>query len=217
MRLVLLGPPGAGKGTQALRLAEAFDVPHISTGAIFRSHAMAETPLGLEAKAYMSKGELVPDGVVVAMVMERLAEADAAKGFILDGFPRTRAQAEALAGALAAQGLQLDAVVDLIIDDELVVRRLVERRSCPACGALYHLSWNAPAIEGKCDQCGGTLVKRDDDDETTVRHRLEVYHQDTEVLESYYEEIGQLVRVAADAPQSEVTRRALEALGAETA
>lgn len=214
MRLVLLGPPGAGKGTQAQRLATEFDVPHISTGDTFRANALAETPLGRKAKEYMSRGALVPDEIVVEMVLDRLQKSDTEKGFILDGFPRTRPQAEALDSLLVSDGHRLDAVVDLVIDDELVVRRLVGRRSCPACGALYHLSWGPPLLEGKCDNCGATLVKRDDDDEPTVRRRLEIYHSDTEVLEAYYATTGQLVKVAGDAPEVEVTRRALEALRA---
>jgi adenylate kinase len=217
MRLVLLGPPGAGKGTQAARLAAEFDIPHISTGDILRANAMAETPLGRKAKEFMSKGELVPDDLVVEMVRDRIQQDDAEKGFILDGFPRTRHQAEALDAALAERGVQIDAVIDFTIDDELIVRRLVERRSCLSCGTVYHLSWNPPAIEGRCDHCGGTLVRRDDDDEATVLHRVEVYHSETEVLEGYYDGTGQLVRVAADAPEAEVTKRALEALRAHTA
>lgn len=216
MRLVLLGPPGAGKGTQANNLAREFGVPHISTGAIFRDHATRQTPLGRKAKEYMSLGELVPDDLVVEMVMERLSQPDASRGFILDGFPRTLPQAEALDAEMAAGGTRIDAVLDLLLDDDLVVRRLVGRRSCPSCGALYHLAWSTPKVDSKCDRCGGTLVKRDDDDEATIRHRLGVYHQETEQLEAYYEGNGLLVRVTGDGPEHEVTERALKELQAHT-
>jgi len=214
MRLVLLGPPGAGKGTQASNLATEFDVPHISTGEIFRDHAKRLTPLGRKAREFMSRGELVPDGLVVEMVMERLGQEDAAVGFILDGFPRTLPQAEVLDGDLVTRDQHLDAVLDVMLEDDLVVRRLVGRRSCPNCGRLYHLAWSPPKLDSKCDLCGGTLVKRDDDDEETIRNRLRIYHQDTERLEAYYEAKGLLVRVAGDGPELEVTERALKELQA---
>lgn len=217
MRLVLLGPPGAGKGTQAGNLAAEFDIPHISTGEIFRDHAKRLTPLGYKAREFMSRGELVPDDLVVEMVMERLSREDTAAGFILDGFPRTLPQAQALDGEMVTREQRLDAVLDVMLEDDLVVRRLVGRRSCPSCGRLYHMAWSPPKLDSKCDRCGGTLVKRDDDDEETVRNRLRIYHEDTQKLEAYYETKGLLVRVAGDGPELEVTERALKELRAHTA
>ena len=213
MRLVLLGPPGAGKGTQAYRLAERFDAILIGTGDIFRENVSGDTPLGREAKAYMQDGELVPDHVVVRMVLDRLQQPDAVGGFILDGFPRTLPQAQALEKALADQDRPLSAALKFVIQDEVAVKRLAGRRTCASCKRTYNVEFKRPAAENVCDRCGGDLLQRPDDKEETVRHRLEVYHRDTEPLEFFFWERGLLREVDADGSEDEVTERAVEALG----
>jgi len=212
MRLILLGPPGAGKGTQAKRLAERYGVPVIATGDIFRDAARKGTPLGLEAKKYMEKGEYVPDGIVVKIVLERLDQPDTRNGFILDGFPRTVPQAQALESALATAGRPLSAVLKFKIGDEMAVKRLVGRWTCADCKATYNEQYKRPRVEGVCDVCGGKLTKRDDDDEPTIRHRLEVYRNDTEPLELYFWERGLLRDIDAEAPEQTVTDRTIEAI-----
>ncbi len=212
MRLALLGPPGAGKGTQAHHLASRYGTPLIATGDIFRGNVENETALGREAKEYMDNGELVPDEIVVRMVLERLAEPDCYNGFILDGFPRTLPQAEALDEALVRRGRPLSAVLKFTIDDELAVKRLVGRRTCRRCQRSYNVEFHMPAVEGVCDHCGGELVHRHDDDETTVRHRLEVYHRDTEPLVDYYQQRGLLREVDADGYEVWITERAVAVL-----
>lgn len=212
LRAVLLGPPGAGKGTQALRIAETFGVPQIATGDIFRANVKGETELGREAKQYMDKGELVPDDVVVKMVRARLDEDDTAEGFLLDGFPRTVPQAEALESLLADADRQLHAVLRFSIKDDEVVRRIAGRRVCPDCGATYHVEVDPPAREGVCDHCGAKLIQRDDDKEEVVRNRLDVYHRETQPLEYFYWERGLLRDVEAVGDVSEVTERTLAAL-----
>jgi adenylate kinase len=186
MRLVLLGPPGAGKGTQAVVLAEEWEIPHISTGDMFRQAVKDETTMGKKAKEYMDKGLLVPDEVVVGLVEERLGRSDAAEGFILDGFPRTIAQADALAGIIHSMGYILDAVINIVVPEDLLVKRLAGRRVCRNCGATYHVEFNPPKEEGKCDKCGGELYQRDDDQEETVRKRLKEYDEKTSPLIAYY-------------------------------
>lgn len=212
MRVVLVGPPGAGKGTQASAIAERFGIPKISTGDIFRANVSKGTPLGLEAKKYMDAGELVPDEVTIAMVRDRLAEPDAAGGFLLDGFPRTVAQAEALDGILGDLGAGLDAVLDMEADEEEVVRRLSGRRSCRNCGRIWHVEYDPPTQAGVCDACGGELYQRDDDHAETIRRRLEVYAEQTAPLVGYYAERGLLERIDAVGPVSEVGDRAIAAL-----
>lgn len=204
MRWIFLGPPGAGKGTQAARLAERAGVPQISTGDMFRAAVRAGTPLGLEAKRYMDAGQLVPDEVTIAIVRERLAQPDCRRGFLLDGFPRTVAQAEGLAAALDELDVALDGVLYFDVPDEVVVERLSGRRVCPDCGATYHLRFDPPRRPGTCDRCGSQLLQRPDDREETVRERLAVYRRQTEPLVDYYRRAGLLRPVAADRPIEEV-------------
>jgi len=212
MRLVLLGPPGAGKGTQAKYLAKHFAIPAISTGDIFRANVAQKTALGLEAKRYMDAGDLVPDEVTIAMVRDRVHEDDASSGFLLDGFPRTVPQAEALKQILAERGTPLDAVLELKVDDEEVVRRLSGRRTCRQCGHVWHREFDPPQEDGVCDKCGGQLFQRDDDQPETIRRRLEVYSENTAPLVGYYDEQGLLVAIEATGPVDGVTKRAVAAL-----
>jgi adenylate kinase len=212
VRLVLVGPPGAGKGTQAQFIASHFAVPKISTGDIFRANVSEGTDLGLEAKKYMDAGDLVPDEVTIGMVEDRLSQDDASEGFLLDGFPRTVHQAEVLDEMLAQQDAALDVVLELVVDDDEVVRRLSGRRTCRRCGHVWHLDFDPPTAEGRCDRCGGELFQRDDDSEDTIRHRLEVYVDQTSPLIGYYGDRGILAGVDATGPVEDVTERAINAL-----
>jgi adenylate kinase len=213
VRLVLVVPPGAGKGTPAQFIASHFAVPKISTGDIFRTNVSQGTELGLEARKYMDAGDLVPDEVTISMVCERLAEEDATEGFLLDGFPRTVHQAEVLDDMLVtADAGGLDAVLELVVDDEEVVRRLSGRRTCRQCGHVWHLDFDPPAAHGQCDRCSGELFQRDDDSEDTIRHRLEVYADQTSPLIGYYGDRGILAGVDAAGPVEDVTERAINAL-----
>jgi len=216
VRIILLGPPGAGKGTQASRIADAYAIPHISTGDILRARVREGTPVGVEAKGYMDAGDLVPDQLVMRMVGDRLREPDAAHGFLFDGFPRTVPQAEALEHLLMEQEAPLDAVLRLAVPNEEVIARLTGRRTCPQCGRIYHVVFDAPQVDGRCDECGGELRQRDDDTEEVVRNRLEVYRAQTEPLEHFYWERGLLRDVEATGTPEEVFASAntiLEALG----
>ena len=190
MNLILLGPPGAGKGTQAKMLIEQFDIPQISTGDILRAAVKEGTPMGVKAKSFMDAGALVPDDVVVGIVRERLQKADCVNGFILDGFPRTVPQADALKESLRELGKDISAVVSLEVDTEALVVRLTGRRTCRQCGQGYHVSFDPPAKDGICDNCAGELYQRDDDQEATIRNRLQVYHDQTAPLVAYYEQDG---------------------------
>lgn len=212
MRLVLVGPPGAGKGTQAQFIAAHLAIPKISTGDIFRANVGQGTELGLVARKYMDAGDLVPDEVTIAMVRDRLAEDDAAEGFLLDGFPRNVPQAETLDKMLHDMGTALDVVLELVVDDDEVIRRLSGRRTCRACGHIWHVEFDPPAQTGTCDHCGGELFQRDDDRPETIRHRLEVYTAQTAPLVSYYAEKGILVGIDATGPVDDVTERAIDAL-----
>jgi adenylate kinase len=212
MRLVLLGPPGAGKGTQAERLSERYDVPSISTGDLLREHVQENSPLGVRARTFMDRGEYVPDDLVVQMVMDRLDDADAGKGFILDGFPRTVAQAQALENALAAAGRPLSAVLKFTIDDDMAIRRLAGRWTCPACKRTYNMAFKPPAQDMVCDVDGVQLTRRSDDDEVTVRRRLAVYREETEPLEFFYWERGLLREVDAQAQEGLVTERTIASI-----
>ena len=214
MRLVLVGPPGAGKGTQAEFIAAELEIPKISTGDIFRANVSQGTPLGLEAKRYMDAGDLVPDEVTIDMVRDRLAADDARAGFLLDGFPRNVPQAEVLDGMLTEAGTGLDVVLELVVDDGEVVRRLSGRRTCRTCNHMWHVDFDPPAVEGTCDRCGGELYQRDDDKAETVQHRLDVYARQTAPLVGHYDERGLLVGIEATGPVREVTERALQALRA---
>lgn len=200
MRLVLLGPPGAGKGTQARRLARERDVPHIATGDMLREAVAAGTPLGLRARQYMEQGALVPDDVIVGLIGERLEQPDAKRGFILDGFPRTLPQAAALDRLLGERGQALDAVVVFDVSEAELLRRLTGRRVCPACQTAYHLASNPPREAGRCDRCGAALVQRDDDTEATVRRRLAVYAEQTAPLLDHYRRRGLLRTVRGEGP-----------------
>jgi adenylate kinase len=212
MRLVLVGPPGAGKGTQAEFVAAHLSVPKISTGDIFRANLAAGTALGLEAKRYMESGQLVPDEITINMVRTRLAEPDAVEGFLLDGFPRTLRQATALDKLLADLGVALDVVLELVVDNDEVIRRLSGRWTCRGCGKIWHESFDPPSHEGTCDRCGGELYQRDDDKAETVAERLRVYARDTAPLIDFYGAQGKLVGIDATGPVEDVTERAKDAL-----
>lgn len=197
MRIILVGPPGAGKGTQAEKLVAKYGVAHISTGDILRANIKAGTELGKKAKSFVDAGGLVPDDVIVAMMRRRLAEDDCRKGFILDGFPRTVPQAEALASLLAEMGISLDGVILLDVDDETVVGRLCGRRMCKNCGKIFHVVFKPSSKGGRCDSCGGELYQRDDDKEDVIRQRLAVYHSQTAPLVDYYGRTGLLFKISA--------------------
>jgi adenylate kinase len=212
VRLVLVGPPGAGKGTQAQFIAEHLSVPKISTGDIFRANVSQGTPLGLQAKAYMDRGDLVPDDVTIDMVRNRLAEDDARRGFLLDGFPRTVPQAEVLDDMLAALGVKLDVVLELVVEDDEVIRRLSGRRTCRTCNHIWHVDFDPPAVEGVCDLDRGELYQRDDDKPETIANRLKVYAEATSPLVNYYSGRGLLIGIDATGPVDDVTVRAIDAL-----
>jgi adenylate kinase len=212
VRVVLVGPPGAGKGTQAQFLASHLSVPKISTGDIFRDNVSHGTALGRRAQAYMERGDLVPDEVTIAMVTDRLSDDDTQAGFLLDGFPRNVPQAETLKKMLLSWDTKLDVVLELVVDDEEVVRRLSGRRTCRRCGRTWHMSFDPPTVAGICDDCGGELFQRDDDREETIRHRLEVYQEQTAPLISFYADEGNLLGLDATGPVDEITERALSAL-----
>ena len=192
MKIIMLGAPGAGKGTQAKKIAEKYTIPHISTGDIFRANIKNNTELGQKAKTYMDKGELVPDELVVDLIMDRFKEADCANGYVLDGFPRTIPQAEALDKALAANGEKVDFAINVEVPDENIINRMSGRRACLKCGATYHIEHIPPKKEGICDKCGSELYQRDDDNEATVRSRLSTYNQATKPLIDYYQKQGNL-------------------------
>jgi len=213
MRLVLLGVPGAGKGTQAVILSEKLHVPHVSTGDIFRSNIKNRTPLGLMAKEYIDSGALVPDKVTIGIVKDRIQQADARDGFILDGFPRTISQAESLESILEDMGKKLDYVLNLVVADEIIIRRLSGRRVCPECNATYHVDSNPPSQENICDNCGARLIQREDDREQTVVNRLKTYHAQTEPLINYYRAKGILVDVSGRDRISDTTLEIFKALG----
>lgn len=213
LRTVLLGPPGAGKGTQAVRIAEKYEIPHISTGDIFRDNIKRQTELGKKAQEYMNKGELVPDDLVIEIATSRLLDDDCMRGFLLDGFPRTVHQAEKLDEFLAARGGSLDKVINITADDQILIRRLTGRRVCRQCGASYHIVNIPPQKEGICDACGGELIQRDDDMETTVRNRIAVYEEQTMPLLDYYTAKGNIVTVDGTAPLDDVFAEISEALG----
>ncbi|WP_316744425.1 adenylate kinase [Streptomyces sp. MK7] len=218
MRIVLVGPPGAGKGTQAVRLAEKLRIPHISTGDLFRANISRQTELGKLAKSYMDAGNLVPDEVTIAMAKDRMEQPDAAGGFLLDGFPRNVPQAEALDALLQEERINLDAVLDLEVPEDEVVKRIAGRRICRKDSShVFHVTYSPAKKEGVCDVCGGELYQRDDDSEDTVRKRLEVYHTQTEPIIDYYKAQGLVVTISSLGPVDEITRRALEALKREDA
>ena len=210
MKLILLGAPGAGKGTQAEIISDHLNIPTISTGNIIREALKSGTEMGLKAKEYMESGKLVPDEVVIGIIKDRLAEADCQNGFILDGFPRTIPQAE----ALDRMGIVIDRVIDIEVADETIARRVSGRRVCPKCGASYHLDYKQPKVEGVCDRCGDTLVQRKDDLPETVQDRLKVYHEQTEPLKEYYSSCGKLVIVEGQEEVADTTRLTLAAVDA---
>lgn len=213
MKVVMLGAPGAGKGTQAKKIAAKYSIPHISTGDIFRANIKNGTELGKKAKTYMDQGLLVPDELVVDLVVDRVNQEDCANGYVLDGFPRTIPQAEALTKALAGQGQKLDYAIDVDVPDENIVRRMGGRRACVGCGATYHLEYAPSKQEGLCDTCGGELILRDDDKPETVTKRLGVYHEQTQPLIDYYTNAGILKRVDGTVDIDEVFQAITEILG----
>lgn len=212
MNLILLGPPGGGKGTQAKRIVEKYGIPQISTGDMFREAVAKGTELGKKAKEYMDRGELVPDDIVIGIVKERLSQPDCEKGFILDGFPRTLKQAEALDEILEEMNKKIDAVININVPDEEIIKRIVYRRTCKNCGAVYNLIYSPPKEDNKCDKCGGELYQRDDDKEETVRERLRVYKEQTQPLIDYYKKKGVLYEVDGTKPIDEVWKQIEEIL-----
>lgn len=214
MKLIMLGAPGAGKGTQAKKIAEKYQIPHISTGDIFRANIKGGTELGMKAKSYMDQGGLVPDDITIGMLLNRIKEADCAGGYVLDGFPRTIPQAESLTKALSEMGESMDYAVDVDVPDENIVSRMAGRRACLACGATYHIVYNPPKQEGVCDVCGEKLVLRDDDKPETVQKRLGVYHEQTQPLIEYYGKAGILVTVDGTKDLNEVFKDIVAVLGA---
>lgn len=213
MRIVLLGAPGSGKGTQAKKLVADYGYPQVSTGDLLRDAVARGTEHGLRAKAAMDAGQLVSDEIVLGILKDRIAQPDAAGGFILDGFPRNLAQAEALEGVLAELGQPLDAAVLMDLDHSILLKRLTGRRSCTGCGRVYNIYFLPPPADGRCESCGGELVQRADDKEETIGRRLEVYRAETQPLVAYYEELGKLKTVDADAEFDVVYRRLVETLG----
>jgi adenylate kinase len=214
MKIIMLGAPGAGKGTQAKMLAEKYNIPHISTGDIFRANIKNGTELGKKAKTYMDAGQLVPDELVVDLVIDRFAEPDCENGYVLDGFPRTIPQAEALEAALAKIGEKVDYAIDVDVPDENIVNRMGGRRACVGCGATYHVVFNPTKVEGKCDKCGEDLILRDDDKPETVLNRLDVYHKQTQPLIDFYSGKGILKSVDGTKDMKEVFEAIVEILGA---
>jgi adenylate kinase len=212
VRIVLVGPPGAGKGTQAQFIASHLAIPRISTGDIFRYNVTSNTGLGRKAKEFMDRGDLVPDEVTVAMVRDRLAEDDAQEGFLLDGFPRNVPQAETLKKMMLEFDARLSVVLELVVDEDEVVRRLSGRRTCRRCERVWHVLYDPPARNGICDDCSGKLFQRDDDSEDTIRHRIEVYAEQTSPLVSFYADENILIGIDATGPVEEITSRAMAAL-----
>lgn len=213
MKIIMLGAPGAGKGTQAKKIAEKYSVPHISTGDIFRANIKNGTELGTKAKAYMDQGLLVPDELTCDLVVDRIKQADCARGYILDGFPRTIPQAEALDQALKAMDEKIDYAINVDVPDSNIVNRMSGRRACVGCGATYHLVYNAPKTEGICDACGEKLILRDDDKPETVQKRLGVYHDQTQPLIDYYEAAGVLKTVDGTVDMEDVFAAIVDILG----
>lgn len=214
MKIIMLGAPGAGKGTQAIRIAERYRIPHVSTGDIFRSNIKSGTELGKKAKDYIDKGQLVPDELTIGMLLDRISQPDCERGYVLDGFPRTIPQAESLKEALEKRGERIDLALDIEVPDSHIVRRMGGRRACPKCGATYHLEFAPPEKEGLCDRCGSELITRSDDKAETVQGRLDVYHRQTYPLISYYREEGILREIDGTKTPDEVFS-ALEALLSE--
>jgi len=212
VRLVLLGPPGAGKGTQAMQLQEELKIPQIASGDLLRLAVRNKTALGVQAKRYMDQGTLVPDDLVIKLIEERLGDPDAAKGFILDGFPRTLAQAEALRAMLERNHLAIDGVLALVVPDQEIIKRISGRRTCKNCGAMYHTIFDPPRNVGLCNKCNGELYQRDDDAEDTVKMRLEVYDTQTRLLLTYYQDRGLLKRVEGVGSLDDVRRRMMAAV-----
>ncbi|MDO5381131.1 MAG: adenylate kinase [Eubacteriales bacterium] len=213
MKIIMLGAPGAGKGTQAKRIAEKYAIPHISTGDIFRANIKNNTELGQKAKTYMDKGELVPDELVVDLIMDRFKEADCANGYVLDGFPRTIPQAEALDKALSANNESVDFAINVEVPDENIINRMSGRRACVGCGATYHIQFNPTKVEGICDACGEKLILRDDDKPETVKNRLSVYHDQTQPLIDYYSKKGILAEVDGTQSMEDVFNSIVNVLG----
>lgn len=213
MKIVLLGPPGAGKGTQAKSISNKYSIPHISTGDIFRKNISENTPLGVEAKSYMDKGQLVPDEVTINMVKDRLQQADCKNGYLLDGFPRTVAQAEALNSFLNERDEQLDTALLIKVPNEFILERMTGRRVCPSCGASYHVKFNPPTNWDKCDLCGSEIIQRKDDTVETVKERLDVYEKETQPLIDYYANKQLLSEVDGTKAINEVFRGICEILG----
>ena len=214
MDVILLGPPGSGKGTQAQKIGERYHIPQISTGDILRSAVKEQTPLGVEAQGYMDQGRLVPDEVVVGIVRERLTASDCNGGFMLDGFPRTLPQAEALDATLGEMKREIHHVISIEVDNEELLRRLTGRRTCRNCGAMYHIMFNPPQKDGICDQCGGELFQRDDDQEATIRARLQVYEEQTAPLIAYYNKKGLLHPIEGVGAIEEIFQKIVEVIGA---
>ena len=214
MKVIMLGAPGAGKGTQAKMIAEKYSIPHISTGDIFRANIKNGTELGKKAKSYMDKGQLVPDELTLDLIMDRFKQDDCKNGYVLDGFPRTIPQAEALDTALKAKGEKVDFAIDVDVPDENIVKRMGGRRACVGCGATYHVVYSPTKVEGVCDKCGEELIVRDDDKPETVLNRLEVYHNQTQPLIDYYNEQGILKSVDGTVDMKDVFNAIVDILGA---
>jgi len=213
MKIVMLGAPGAGKGTQAVNIAKEYGIPHISTGDIFRTNIKNQTELGMKAKEFMDKGALVPDEITIGMLLDRIAESDCKNGFVLDGFPRTIPQAESLKAALQLQDAKIDYAVDIEVPDEVITTRVTGRRACPKCGSTYHTVFNPPKQEGICNNCGSELVQRADDNPETVIERLKTYHEMTQPLIDFYEKEGVLHSVDGTKAPAEVLKDILGVLG----
>lgn len=213
MNIMLFGAPGAGKGTQAKFLIERYGIPQISTGDILRAAIKEGTPMGLQAKKFIDEGKLVSDSIIIGIIKDRLSKDDCKKGFILDGFPRTIAQAEALEDLMKEMGIALDKVISLNVPDDLIVGRVTGRKVCPSCGSSFHVKFNPPKVEGKCNLCGENLITRKDDNEATVTKRLEEYHSQTAPLFDFYKNRGVLVEIDGTKEVKEITQKIFDILG----